>query len=147
MRAPFVIGRMIFGAFFLNAGINHLRHHKEMKPYVESKGLPAPELMVTLSAVPLLVGGASLILGIKPKLGALAVLGFLGGVSPLMHDFWSKENPQERQQSMIDFLKNMALAGAALSLMSIEQPKMKIPRLSQPTLIDTVRDITSEIAA
>ena len=147
MKAPFVIGRMIFGGLFLTAGINHLRRRKEMKPYVESKGLPAPELMVTLSAVPLLVGGTSLILGIKPKLGALAVLGFLSGVSPLMHDFWSKENPQERQQSMADFMKNMGLAGAALALMSTEQPQMNMRGISQPSLVDTVRDITSEIAA
>jgi putative oxidoreductase len=147
MKAPFVIGRMIFGGLFLTAGINHLRHRKEMKPYVESKGLPAPQLMVTLSAVPLLVGGTSLILGIKPKLGALAVLGFLSGVSPLMHDFWSKENPQERQQSKADFMKNIGLAGAALALMSTEQPQMNMRAISQPSLVDTVRDITSEIAA
>jgi putative oxidoreductase len=147
MKAPFVIGRMIFGGLFLTAGINHLRHRKEMKPYVESKGLPAPQLMVTLSAVPLLVGGTSLILGIKPKLGALAVLGFLAGVSPLMHDFWSSKNPQERQQSMADFMKNIGLAGAALALMSTEQPKIKIHRLSQPSLAEAFRDITNEIAA
>lgn len=147
MKVPFVIGRMIFGAFFLNAGINHLRHREEMKPYLESKGLPAPELMVTLSGMPLLIGGTSLLLGIKPKLGALAVLGFLGAVSPIMHNFWSTENPRERQQSMVDFMKNMALAGAALALMSAEQPKMKIRRFSKPNLIDTVSDITSEIAA
>jgi putative oxidoreductase len=153
MKAPFVIGRLIFGAFFLNAGINHLRNRKEMKPYVEAKGLPAPELIVTLSAVPLLVGGTSLILGVKPKWGALAVLGFLAGVSPIMHNFWATENPQERQQSMIDFMKNMALAGASLALMSVEQPevktprKMKVPHVSQSSLIDAVRDITREIAA
>lgn len=147
MKAPFVIGRMVFGGLFLTAGINHLRHRNEMKPYVESKGLPAPELMVTLSAVPLLVGGTSLIIGIKPKLGALAVLGFLAGVSPLMHDFWKTENPQERKQSMNDFMKNLGLAGAALALMSTEQPKIKVPRVSRPSLIDTLRDITSEIAA
>jgi len=147
MKTPFVIGRVIFGALFLNSGINHLRHREEMKPYVESKGLPAPELMVTLSGIPLLVGGTSLILGVKPKLGALAVLGFLAGVSPIMHNFWKSENPQERQQSMIDFMKNMALAGAAVALMSVEQPEVKTPRLSRPSLIDAVRDITREIAA
>lgn len=153
MKAPFVIGRIIFGAFFLSSGVNHLRHRKEMKPYVESKGLPAPELMVTLSAVPLLVGGTSMVLGIKPKWGALAVLGFLAGVSPIMHDFWKTENPQERQQSMINFLKNMALAGASLAFMSVEQPEVKAarslrtPYVSGSNLIDAVRDITREIAA
>ncbi len=96
MKAPLVIGRMIFGGFFLYSGINHLRHREEMKPYVEGKGIPAPELMVTLSAVPLLAGGASLILGLKPKWGALTVIGFLTSVSPIMHNFWQSENPQER---------------------------------------------------
>ncbi len=147
MKAPLLVGRMIFGGFFLMSGIDHLRHREEMKPYVASKGIPAPKLMVMLSAVPLLVGGASLILGIKPKWGALAVLGFLAGVSPVMHDFWKRENPQERQQNMIDFMKNVALAGAALSFISSEQPRMQLPRLSQASLMDTVRDITSEIAA
>jgi putative oxidoreductase len=153
MKAPFVIGRIIFGGFFLSSGINHLRHREAMKAYVESKGLPAPKLMITLSAVPLLVGGSSLILGIKPKWGAFAVLGFLAGVSPIMHDFWKAGDPQERQQSMVDFLKNMALAGASLALMSVEQPeiraprKKRLPRVSQSSLINTVRDITREIAA
>jgi putative oxidoreductase len=147
MKVPFLIGRILFGGFFLNSGINHLRHREAMKPYVESKGLPAPELMVTLSAVPLLVGGTSLLLGIKPKYGALAILGFLGAVSPLMHDFWRSEDPQERARSQTDFMKNMALAGGALALMSIDEPWKASVRLGEPTLIDKMRDLSGRIAA
>ena len=57
-----------------------------MAPYAESKGVPTPESAATLSALPLILGGASLLLGVKPKLGAVAI-GFLAGVSPVMHDF------------------------------------------------------------
>jgi hypothetical protein len=35
------------------------------------------------------------------------------GVSPKMHDFWNVEDPQQRQAEMINFTKNMALAGGA----------------------------------
>ena len=70
---------------FLYNGINHLREAKSMAPYAESTGVPTPA--VTLSALPLILGGASLLLGVKPKLGALAIIGFLAGVSPVMHDF------------------------------------------------------------
>ena len=56
-----------------------------MAPYAESKGVPTPESAVTLSGLPLILGGASLLLGVK--LGALAIIGFLAGVSPVMHDF------------------------------------------------------------
>jgi len=147
MKAPFLIGRILFGGFFLKAGIDHLRHRQEMTPYVESKGIPKPGLAVTLSAVPLLVGGTSLVLGIKPKWGALSILGFLTAVSPLMHGFWQSEDPQERANSKNHFMKNMALAGGALALMSIKEPwKASVP-VAQPSLVDQIRSIGRDIAA
>jgi len=44
--------------------------------------LPMPDAAVTASGVALTLGGASLMLGVKPALGAAAVAGFLAGVSP-----------------------------------------------------------------
>ena len=114
MKAPFLIGRLLFAGFFINSGISHLQKRKEMAEYARSKGVPEPELAVMLSSFPLLLGGTSLLLGVKPKLGAVAVLGFLAGVSPVMHDFWRNEDPEERKANMIDFMKNVALAGGAL---------------------------------
>lgn len=48
MKAPFLIGRILFGGFFLYNGINHLRSAKDMAPYAGAKGVPAPELAVKL---------------------------------------------------------------------------------------------------
>jgi hypothetical protein len=39
-----------------------------------------------------------------------------------MHDFWNANDPQQRQNDMINFSKNMALAGAALALSGVEEP-------------------------
>jgi putative oxidoreductase len=147
MKAPFLIGRLLFGGFFLYAGINHLRNRKQMAPYVQSKGLPAPELAVTLSGIPLLIGAASVLLGVKPKLGALAILGFLLGVSPTMHDFWRKEDPNERMNEMVNFMKNLALAGAALALMGVEEPWEASVPIARPSLADRVRTITRKLVA
>ena len=122
MKAPFLIGRLLFGGFFLSNGINHLRNRQEMAPYAAAKGVPKPELAVTLSGIPLIVGGASLLLGVKPKIGTAAILGFLAGVSPIMHDFWSSQNPQEKQNQLIHFSKNMALLGALLALSGVPEP-------------------------
>jgi uncharacterized membrane protein YphA (DoxX/SURF4 family) len=98
-----------------------------------------PETAVLVSALPLLVGGASLVLGVKPKYGALAIVAFLAGVSPVMHDFWRNENPQERTMNMINFMKNTALAGAALSLLAIEEPwDVSVP-VGQARLADGFR--------
>src|SRR5579859_5005503 len=103
MKAPFLLGRILFGGFFLYNGINHLRQAKSMAPYAKSKGVPEPELAVAISAIPLIAGGASLILGVKPKFGAAAILGFLAGITPVMQDFWSKRDPNEKMSEMINF--------------------------------------------
>jgi putative oxidoreductase len=147
MKAPFLIGRIIFGGFFLSSGISHLQKRKEMAAYAESKGIPAAELAVTLSAVPLIAGGASMLLGVKPKMGTLALLGFLAGVSPVMHDFWRNEDPNESENNKINFMKNMALAGAALALMGVDEPWEASVPVAQPTLMDKVRTIGRRIAA
>ncbi|MGA8617234.1 MAG: DoxX family protein [Candidatus Sulfotelmatobacter sp.] len=147
MKAPFLIGRIVFGGFFLYNGINHLRQARSMAPYAEAKGVPSPELAVKLSAIPLIAGGASLLLGVKPKLGALAILGFLVGVSPVMHDFWRKEDPNQRTNEMINFMKNMALAGGALALMGVEEPWEASVPTSRRTLSSKVRKLSRKLVA
>ena len=122
MKAPFLIGRLIFGGYFLYNGINHLKNRHQMAPYVEAKGVPAPKTSVVASGIPLIIGGASILLGVKPKLGAAAIIGFLAGISPIMHDFWRNEDPNERHQNMRSFMSNLALAGGALALAGVEEP-------------------------
>jgi uncharacterized membrane protein YphA (DoxX/SURF4 family) len=143
MKAPFLIGRLLFAGFFINSGISHLQKRKEMAEYARAKGVPAPELAVTLAAVPLIAGGASLLLGVKP----MAILGFLAGVSPVMHDFWRDQDPETRNTNMIMFMKNMALAGAALALLGVEEPWEASLQAGKPSLGDKVRRIGRRIAA
>lgn len=121
-KALFLLGRVIFGGFFLYNGINHFKQRKHMAGYAAAKGVPQADLAVTASGAALMIGGASILLGVKPKLGGLAIAGFLAGVSPVMHDFWKAEDPNQRQSDMINFAKNMALMGGALALMAVEEP-------------------------
>jgi len=145
MKAPFLIGRILFGGYFLYSGINHLMHRKDLASFSASKGVPKPEVAVTATAVPLIVGGASMLLGFKPKWGAMAILGFLAGVSPIMHDFWRNEDAGERMKNMTDFFKNVALAGGALSLLGVEEPWEA--SVAKPRLSDKIRKATRQLAA
>jgi putative oxidoreductase len=147
MKAPFLIGRILFGGFFLYNGINHLREAKLMAPYAGSKGVPSPELAIKLSAIPLIAGGASILLGAKPKLGAMAILGFLVGVSPVMHDFWRNEDPTQKMNDMINFTKNMALAGGALALMGVDEPWEASVSTERRSLTGKVRKLGRRLAA
>ena len=147
MKTPFLIGRIVFGGFFLYNGIHHLMERRELAKYSASKGVPAPELAVTASAVPLILGGASLLTGVKPKVGALAILGFLAGVSPVMHDFWRNEDPEERNNNLQSFMKNLALAGGAVALMGVDEPWEASVPVSKPTVGQRVRKFGRKFAA
>jgi uncharacterized membrane protein YphA (DoxX/SURF4 family) len=122
MKSAFVIGRLIFGSFFLYNGINHLKQRKSLAQHADTKNVPLPDAAVTATGVVLLAGGASIVLGVKPKLGAAAIAGFLAGVSPVMHNFWSIQDPNQRMNEMINFSKNLALLGSALALMGVDEP-------------------------
>jgi uncharacterized membrane protein YphA (DoxX/SURF4 family) len=122
MKAAFLIGRLVFGGFFLYNGINHLKERKSLAQYAQSKNVPLPEAAVTATGVALIAGGASILFGVKPKLGTAAIAGFLAGVSPVMHNFWDIEDPTQRMNEMINFSKNLALLGGAIALMGVAEP-------------------------
>jgi uncharacterized membrane protein YphA (DoxX/SURF4 family) len=133
MKTSFLLGRILFGGYFLYNGIHHFREHKNMAQYVSSKNVPNADLAVAATGAALVAGGSSILLGIKPKFGAAALLGFLTGVSPIMHDFWNMKEPARRQQEMINFMKNIALAGATVALMGVEEPWPASVATQKPT--------------
>lgn len=120
MSASFVIGRMLFGGYFLYNGINHFLNSGPLAQYAAAKNVPSPEAMVGASGAMLILGGTSMMLGVKPKLGALAVIGFLASVSPAIHDFWRAQDEGQRANDTANFAKNMALAAAALAIIGGE---------------------------
>lgn len=122
MKTLFLIGRVVFGGFFVYNAINHFRNHKSLAQYAGAKKVPMPDAAIILSGALLAVGGASLVLGIKPKFGAAALMAFLAATSPVIHDFWRQEDPQQRMNEMVHFSKNVALLGAALALAGVEEP-------------------------
>jgi uncharacterized membrane protein YphA (DoxX/SURF4 family) len=139
MRAPFFIGRLIFGGYFLYNGINHFVNRKMMAQYAGSKNVPAPEAAVIATGAALALGGTSILLGVKPKVGTAAIMGFLAGVSPVMHDFWRHEDPAKRQEDKIQFTKNMALLGGAMALLAVEEPWPTSVPVAQPSKLERIR--------
>jgi uncharacterized membrane protein YphA (DoxX/SURF4 family) len=120
-KTLFLLGRAIFGGYFVYSGINHFRHMKMMSGYAASKGTPAPDAAVLGTGAMMLAGGASVLAGMKPRNGMAALIGFLIPTSIVMHRFWNEEG-QAQQADMINFTKNMALVGAMLMLMQVESP-------------------------
>lgn len=107
-------GRILFCTIFIGSGISHLMQMGAMKQYAASKGVPAPGLMVPLSGLILLAGGLMVLLGWHRFIGAGLLVIFLLPTAFMMHAFWKEEDPQARQNEMAHFMKDLALAGAAL---------------------------------
>lgn len=122
MKALFIAGRVLFGGFFAFNGLNHFLQLGFMAGYAQMKGVPAPALAVALTGVLLLAGGLSILFAAWPRVGIALLVVFLLPTSVIMHDFWSVADPLQRTVEMTSFMKNMALAGAALMLLGIPEP-------------------------
>ena len=117
MEFLLLIGRIIFGGFFIMSGINHFTNAGMMSGYAKSKNVPASYLAVVGTGVMLVLGGLSVLLGLFPVLGLILLIVFLVPTSVLIHDSWTVQDPQARAAEQVNFLKNLALTGAALALM------------------------------
>ena len=122
MAGAFLIGRLIFGAFFIYNGVNHFLSLAMMTQFVAAKGVPAPSVAVAVTGALIIFGGLSILLGWRPELGIAAIVVFLLGVLFPMHNFWAESDPTQRMNEMVNFTKNMALIGATLMLVAIPQP-------------------------
>jgi len=118
----FLAGRILYGGFFLLSGIGHFRHVSMMTPYAAAKKVPAPHLSVLASGLLLVLGGLSILLGVRPTLGVLCLTLFLLPTSFLMHNYWAVPDPATRQSDTVNFKKNIGLLGGAWMLLLIPQP-------------------------
>ncbi|CAA9427954.1 MAG: hypothetical protein AVDCRST_MAG01-01-2720 [uncultured Rubrobacteraceae bacterium] len=116
MELLLLIGRILFGVFFIMSGINHFTNAGMMSGYAKSKNVPGAYLAVVGTGVMLVLGGLSVLLGLFPVVGLVLIVVFLLPTSVIIHNFWTVEDPQARAAEQINFLKNLALAGAALAL-------------------------------
>lgn len=109
-----LIGRVLFAALFLLSGFGHFARIDQMTAYAQSQGVPAARIMVYVTGVMLLLGGASVLLGYWARAGAALLVLFLVPTALYMHAFWKIADPMMAANQQAHFMKNLALAGAAL---------------------------------
>lgn len=122
MDTLFLIGRLIFGGYFIMSAWGHFKHLDGMTGYAQSKGVPSPRAAVFVSGVLLLLGGLGMVFGIAPEASLALLIIFLIPVSLKMHAFWKETDPNAKMNERVAFMKNMALVGALLMLYAIEVP-------------------------
>ncbi len=121
MAIGHLIGRLLTGAFYLYSGYNHFASLSGLTQAAASKGVPLPQVAVIGAGVVLLVAGASILTGWKPRIGIAAVVLFFVPINLMMHNFWALEGAQAAEQQST-FFKNTALMGSVLVFLAIPRP-------------------------
>jgi len=122
MDILFLIGRILFGGFFLMSGMNHFLKSEILVSYSRSKKVPMPNFSVLFSGLFLVLAGLFIILGIFIKFAVFLLVIFFVLVSFKMHNFWTISDPQENMMQKMNFMKNMAFLGASLMMLAISYP-------------------------
>jgi len=112
MRYVTPVGRLLFSLIFIMTLASHFT--AGAIGYATQSGVPMANILVPLSGVIAALGGLSVLLGYKAKLGAWLIVLFLVPVTLVMHAFWNVQDPMMRQFQMAMFMKNVGLLGGAL---------------------------------
>jgi putative oxidoreductase len=131
-----VLGRLMLSAIFLLSAVgNKIPNFNAVADLMATKGVPAPQVMLVGAIAFLIAGSLSIILGYKSRVGAALLLVFLVLATYYFHDFWKVSDPKEKQEQMIQFMKNLALMGAMLLVitngtgpMSLDARKLDLAR-------------------
>jgi putative oxidoreductase len=105
-------GRVLFAAIFILSGFFHFS--QQDIAYAVHAGVPMASFLVPASGILALLGGLSILLGYKAKIGAWLIVLFLVPVTLAMHNFWAVKDPMMAQIQMAMFMKNATMLGGAL---------------------------------
>lgn len=103
-------GRVLISLIFVMSGLNKLANYAGTQAYMDSAGVPGMLLPVAIAVE--VLGGLAVILGWHTRLAAFLLAGFSLVSGILFHG-----NIGDQTQ-MIHFMKNLALAGGFLMLVS-----------------------------
>ncbi len=109
-----VAGRILFCLFFIVMGVMHFTKLDDMSAMAASKGGPAAKPVTIVGGLMILVGGVFVLLGWHRFIGAGLIAIFLLFSATLTHQFWKESDPTVKMGEMGHFMKDLALAGAAL---------------------------------
>lgn len=108
--ATHLVGRAMMSFIFIMAGVNKISGYAGTQGYMESMGVPGALLPVVIALE--IVGGLAILLGWQTRIAAFLLAGFCIVSGVIFHG-----NIADQMQ-MILFMKNIAIAGGLLFLVS-----------------------------
>jgi putative oxidoreductase len=128
-RYSMVVARVLIATIFMMTALNIIGQSFAVHELTAS-GVPpslVPVLVMAARALQL-VAGLGLILGIYPRISALALLLFLIPATPVGHAFWLAIGTSLYPIQLINFFKNVSMAGGLIFIIASTSQPVLLPR-------------------
>ena len=126
MKYIFLLGRILFSSIFLIKSLEHFSI--KMMDHATGMGVPMAPILVPISGIIALLGGLSILLGYKAKIGAWLLVIFLLPTTLMMHKFWLTDDFFANMMHQLCFIKNASLLGAALMITYLGSGPMSLDK-------------------
>lgn len=113
-RVLLITGRVLLGLYFIVPGISKITGWAAMSAYMEQHGVPLIPVLLALTTVLQIGGGASLAFGYRTQLMAFLLAGLTLVISLFMHDFWNVYEGVDQGHETQNFIKNLAIMAGLL---------------------------------
>jgi putative oxidoreductase len=112
-QVMWMLGRLLLGAYFAWAGIDHFTSLAPITAAMTARGVPAARAVLVIGSIFQTVCGLALIFGFWPTWAALGLVLFTIVASIMLVDFWNKEG-DARAGAVSTWKTNLALIGGLL---------------------------------
>ena len=109
------IGRVLFVLLFLPAGIGKITGFAGTVGYINSVGLPAPELATVVALLVEILGSLCLLAGFQTRIASIVLAVFTLVATFFFHNYWAAPADQAFVAQLL-FFKNIAVIGGLLIL-------------------------------
>jgi putative oxidoreductase len=112
-----LMGRLMFVALFLPAGLSKLSGFEGTVGYIDSVGLPLPAVAAAAALALEILGSLALLIGFQTRFVASVLAIFTLMATIFFHAFWAAAPEQAFVQQLL-FFKNIGVIGGLLVLAS-----------------------------
>ncbi len=113
-RVLLITGRVLLGLYFIVPGITKITGWSAMSAYMAQHGVPLIPVLLALTVVLQIGGGACLAIGYRTGLMAFLLAGLTLVISLFMHDFWNVYEGVDQGHETQNFIKNLAIMAGLL---------------------------------
>jgi putative oxidoreductase len=131
-RYALTAARILVALVFLANGFGIIPQIQPAKDLAEHGAPPAlvPLLMFAARTIEI-VGGFGLMLGIFPRIAAIAIIAFLVPATFVAHEFWQVAGTPTYAPQLLQFLKNAAMTGGLLIIAATPNQPTLFPLTSR----------------